>query len=148
MGGPTQLGLESTISPSAPARTRYRPTPAELSSLVRLPRRKFNRVAVAEPASASSVFCSPALRLDHSNGMPILLVPSQVSMTRLAAAGVAAVGPATLVEKHPPPADGSPAVVPVSMHAASQLAVVLTVTTPAVSISVFAVTVPVQSPGL
>jgi len=69
-------------------------------------------------------------------------------MTRLAGAGVAAVGPEVLVVEHPPPVEGAPVGVPVKRHPASQFATEFTVTTPAVSISVFAVTVPLQSPGL
>src|SRR5258707_15586269 len=113
MGGPTQVGLESTMSPSTLARERYNPTPAVSISLVRLPRRKYSRVAVCVASSASSVFSSAVLRpgLVHANGMPTLLVASQVSMTRLAGAGGAAGGPAGVVGvgPPPPPAGGAPA---------------------------------------
>ena len=68
-------------------------------------------------------------------------------MMRLAGVGVALVGPLTLVVAHPPPLAGVPDAVPVSKHEASQLAVVATLTTPAVLIRLFAVSVPVQSFG-
>jgi hypothetical protein len=149
-GGPTQAGLESTMSPSTPLRARIE-TDARRGDFLAAIAAQITPVDSDVERSrrrAVSAACWALLRLAHSNGMPTLFTVSQVSMMRAAATGVAGVGPLIFVDAQPPPVAGVPDAVPVSKQEASQLAMLATLITPAVSIKLFAVTVPVQSLGL
>src|ERR1039458_3401944 len=118
---PTATGLESMMSPSTKSRSRYKPTPAVLTSLERSPRRKFRRLAFEVASPRFNAACCAEVRLANSKGAPLL--PFHVRITRPLVAvvlgGWAVVGPAT-----PVLAQVEPLGTPVSTQEASQLAVV------------------------
>src|SRR5579859_1646157 len=85
VGGPTQVGLESMMSPSTLLRVRKIWEPLGIS-LVRSPRRNCRRVATLFVRPSGSIsFCSLELRpLVHSKGVPPPPLSFQVRSTRLA----------------------------------------------------------------
>src|SRR4051812_7266236 len=82
-GGPTQVGLESRMSPNTPARARYLPDPAELTSFVRLPRRYFKRSLLPAEASGSSADCWALDRLPKLNATPLRVSSLKLRMVRV-----------------------------------------------------------------
>src|SRR5258707_13550034 len=108
------------MSPKMLSRARNRPTPLVLISLLRSPRKKLRRLLVKLPSPKVSAACCAPFKLVHSNGIPTLLAVSQVSMMRLAGAGLAVVGPLGLVLTRPP-FGGEPAAGPPNKQAGAPL---------------------------